>query len=60
RDVYDPHGNFVLADMLYHYGPRGVLLRQIELDEVNVRREARSSCLTTPSTSGGNTQPTSC
>jgi thymidylate synthase len=41
RDVYDPHGNFVLADMLYHYGPRGVLLRQIELDEVNVRREAQ-------------------
>jgi thymidylate synthase len=27
--------------MLYHYGPRGVLLRQIELDEVNVRREAQ-------------------
>lgn len=41
RDVYDPHGNFVLADMLYHYGPRGVLLRQIELDEINVRREAQ-------------------
>jgi hypothetical protein len=41
RDVYDSHGNFVLADMLYHYGPRGVLLRQIELDEVNVRREAQ-------------------
>ncbi|MGC9049449.1 thymidylate synthase [Pyrobaculum sp.] len=41
RDVYDPHGNFVLADSLYHYSPRGVLLRQIELTEVNVRREAQ-------------------
>jgi thymidylate synthase len=30
-----------LADSLYHYSPRGVLLRQIELTEVNVRREAQ-------------------
>mgnify|MGYP000417188910 CR=1 FL=1 len=40
RDVYDPHGNFVLADALYHYSPRGVLLRQMELDETSVKREA--------------------
>ncbi len=41
RDVYDPHGNFVLADALYHYGPRGVLLQQVEVDEISVRREAQ-------------------
>lgn len=41
RDVYDPHGNFVIADRLYHYSPRGVLLRQLELDEANLRKEAQ-------------------
>lgn len=41
RDVYDPHGNFVLADKLYHYGPRGILLRQLELNYLNIRREAQ-------------------
>jgi thymidylate synthase len=42
RDVYDPRGNFVLTDSsLYHYSPRGVLLRQIELTDINMRREAQ-------------------
>ncbi|MCX8137746.1 thymidylate synthase [Pyrobaculum aerophilum] len=41
RDVYDPHGNFVILDKLYHYSPRGVLLRELELTEENVRREAQ-------------------
>lgn len=39
--VYDPHGNFVLADKLYHYDKRGVLLRALELTEANLRREAQ-------------------
>ncbi|MFN7105324.1 MAG: thymidylate synthase [Pyrobaculum sp.] len=40
RDVYDPHGNFYLGDMLYHYSPDGVLLRAIEISEGAMRREA--------------------
>ncbi|MEM0277853.1 thymidylate synthase [Pyrobaculum sp.] len=41
RTAYDPHGNFVLADRLYHYDRRGVLLRALELTEANLRREAQ-------------------
>ena len=38
RDVYDPHGNFVLGDKLYHYSPVGVLLREVDLSHIG--REA--------------------
>ncbi|MFN3804400.1 MAG: thymidylate synthase [Pyrobaculum sp.] len=40
KDVYDPHGNFYLGDVLYHYSPDGVLLRAVEITEGAVRREA--------------------
>lgn len=40
KPAYDPHGNFVISDKLYHYDSRGVLLRAIELTEYNIRREA--------------------
>jgi len=41
RDVYDPHGNFVLSpDALRHYDARGVLLREVELSDEAVKREA--------------------